>query len=209
MRTAAAAVATILLGIVLAVAAPAQAAEPGAESEFVASLNQIRADAGVGPLQVHDELVGVARNWADTMAAEGTIWHNPDLAAQVSADWRVLGENVGTGSDVPTLVQAFVDSEPHYRNIVDERFDWIGVGVTFGADGRMYTAHVFMDLRDATPAQPEAVTAPARPVATEPPAPAPAPAPPPPPVAPPAAVVPERVEAVLAAVRSLGTDGVA
>lgn len=202
-RTLTGAVAALVSAVLLLTTAPssAGAAEPGIEADYVAALNSVRARQGLHPLQVHGELVGVARAWADAMAGANDIWHNPDLGSQVSAPWVVLGENVGAGYDVPVIMQAFVDSPAHYRNIVDPRFDLVGVGVTWGSDGRMYTAHVFMDLGDPAPARP----------ARSPSVVAAAPAPPPPPPAPappPAAAAPERVEAVFAAVRAIGAGGV-
>jgi uncharacterized protein YkwD len=203
LRTLAAAVAALAAALLLTIAGPAVppagAAEPGIEADFVSGLNRVRADAGLPPLEVHGELVAVARGWADTMASAGEIWHNPNVGSQVGAPWVLLGENVGVGYDVPTLVQAFVDSAAHYRNIVDPRFDWVGVGVTWGPDGRMFTAHVFMDLGAPAPVSaPAPAPSTAAPVAVAEPAPAP----------PPAAAVPERVQAVLTAVAALGADGV-
>lgn len=196
MRTIARAVTALAAVLALSLAvlgsAPAGAVDAGTESSFVAALNDVRARQGLAPLQVHGELVGVARAWADTMANGGEIWHNPDLAGQVTAPWTVVGENVGVGGDVRQLVDAFVASRAHYANIVDARYDWIGVGVTWGADGRMYTAHVFMDMEASAPPPPR----------RQAPAPAPAPA-----AAP--AAAPERVQAVLAAVHAVGAHGVA
>lgn len=215
LATAVAAAAVTLLVLAGLSTAPADAAEPGTEAQFVAAINNVRAGRGLATLAVHSELVGVARNWTDAMAGAGAISHNPNLASQVSANWAVLGENVGVGYDVDGLMQAFIDSAAHYRNIVEPRFDTIGVGVTWGPDGRMYTTHVFMDLADG-PAPPPPAPAPApapAPPASHAPAPAPAPepapappaepAPPPPPITPPAAAAPQRVAAVLAAVASL------
>lgn len=189
---------------------PAAAAEPGLEAEYVASLNEVRAREGLAPLRVHDELVAVARAWADVMAGANDIWHNPDLGSQVSAPWVVLGENVGTGHEVATVMRAFVGSPAHYRNIVDPRYDDVGVGVTWGSDGRMYTAHVFMDLGGdpqraaSSGSAPTGVAAAPSTLAASPTTPAPAA-----PIRPPAAAAPERFEALLAAVRAIGAGGVA
>src|SRR5437870_617780 len=87
-----------LLG--LANPAPASAADAGAEAAFVARINGIRASKGLGPVQVYGELVGIARDWTDQMAANGGISHNPNYAASVSANWSKLGENVGVGYTV-------------------------------------------------------------------------------------------------------------
>ena len=194
---------------------PAGANEPGLESQYVAGVNAVRADAGLPPLATDGELTAVARAWADQMASENRIWHNPNLGGQVSAPWLKIGENVGTGVEVSSVMSAFVNSAAHYRNIVDADFDYIGVGVTYGSDGRMYTAHVFMDLDGGAPAptpppapEPEETT-PATIAAAQAPTP---PAPdaavaetpvPAPPAAPPAAAAPERIATVLAIVAHL------
>lgn len=185
----------------------ALAADPASESGFVNAINRIRASKGLSQLQVTGELTGVARRWADQMAANGQISHNPSLASQVSGGWSKLGENVGVGYDVDSLMQAFVNSPSHYRNIVDPEWTHIGVGVTFAADGRMYTTHNFMARGGAPPPPPPP---PPAPPTTSPPAPPTTSAPPPPTTtttAPPPPPEPEptteRVTAVLEPLRSL------
>ena len=92
---------------------------------------------------------------------------------------------MGVGYDVNGLMAAFVKSPAHYENIVDPEFNYVGVGVSYGADGRLYTTHDFMGLDTSNPNPPPA-TAPAprrrQPHITTP-APAPEPAPPAPPPA--------------------------
>ena len=97
LRLLAAAAVTLVLLSTGAAAPAASAAEPGVESQFVAGVNAVRADAGLPPLAVDGELTAVARAWADQMASENRISHNPNLGRQVSAPWMKLGENVGIG----------------------------------------------------------------------------------------------------------------
>ena len=185
----------------------ATAPSPEFESQFVGRVNSLRASKGLSQLQVSGELVGVARNWTERMVANGDISHNPNLGSQVSGNWTKLGENVGVGYDVDGLMQAFINSSSHYKNLVDPEWNYLGVGVVVTPDGRMWTTHNFM----------------AKPAAPPPPAPAPAPAAKPKPaggstvptaVAPPTTVPPppgpkptaERIAAVLAPLRSLESD---
>ncbi|MEY2404466.1 MAG: hypothetical protein QOD38_2017 [Acidimicrobiaceae bacterium] len=196
---------------VLATPAPASAADSGAEAAFVARINGIRQAQGLGPLAVYGELKGVARNWTDQMVANGGISHNPSLAGDVSANWSKLGENVGVGGTVDSLMTAFVNSPAHYKNIVDPAYNYIGVGVSFGDDGRMYTTHDFMSMDDGSAPAPDPTPAPApaprqkstspsassAPTADAPPA-----EPPPPPTAP---ATSGRVHTVLTALRVVGT----
>ena len=208
-------VAAAVLGVANPVAAGA--ADAAVESQFVASINSIRAQHGLAPLAVYGELTGIARDWSDQMAANGTISHNPNYSSEVSANWTKLGENVGVGYSEQDLMTAFVNSPTHYKNIVDPAYNYIGVGVSYGSDGRMYTTHDFMALDSAPAPQPDPTPAPAPQPTPAPAAVAPARAsaptasasattdsstPVPTPVpAPPAA--PVRVAAVLAALRNV------
>jgi len=184
-------VAVLAAALGLLVVPHAAATDAGAESQFVGRINAIRESNGLAPLQVASELVGVARRWTDRMVADGQISHNPGLAGEVTADWTKLGENVGVGADVDSLMRAFVNSPQHYRNIVDPAYNYIGVGVAYSDDGRMFTTHDFMALGDAPVVTPPAPR-PSRP----------APAPEPPRAVPPAA--PARVKTLLIALRLAG-----
>ena len=197
--------------LVLANPAPAGAADSGAEAQFVSKINGLRESLGLAPLAVYGGLRSVARNWTDEMVANGGISHNPSLAGQVSGNWTKLGENVGVGGDVNSLMNAFVNSPAHYKNIVDPAYNYIGVGVSYGDDGRMFTTHDFMAMDDGSTPEPDPAPAPAptpapRQRATAPPAdPAPEPEapaePPPPPTAP---ATSGRVHTVLTALRAVG-----
>lgn len=142
-------------------AAPASAATT---SDFVASINNLRASKGLGTLSVDGGLSSVAQAWAQHMADAGAISHNPSLASQVKGDWRKLGENVGVGGDVASLMQAFINSPAHYQNLVDSSFNRVGVGVAVGGDGRIYTVHDFATYPGSASASPS--SSPAKATAT-------------------------------------------
>ncbi len=155
-----------------------------AEQSFVASINRLRADRGLGPLQVDGELTAIARRWATKMADAGGISHNAGFAGQVTSNWRKLGENVGRGPDVEDLMRAFIASPTHLANLVDAEFASVGVGVV-ERGGELWTAHQFMvTFAPAAPAPPpppvvvaKVAVAPVAPVVPPAPLPAPAPAP--------------------------------
>jgi uncharacterized protein YkwD len=176
---------------------------PSVESQFVSRINSLRASKGLSQLQVSGELLGVARAWTEQMVAAGQISHNPNLGSQVGGAWTKLGENVGVGYDVDGLMQAFINSPGHYANLIDPVWTYVAVGVTYAADGRIYTTHNFMALGGAPPpATPPPPSSP--PVTSPPPAAPPATttttAPPPPPEPHPTEA---RVAAVLDPLRSL------
>ncbi len=119
------------------------------EAQFVLLINQLRTSQGLQPLTVNPDLARVARGWTAKMKANGAISHNPNLSAEVTADWRKLGENVGVGPDVPILHDAFVKSPAHYKNLVDPAFDSIAVTIEYDTTG-FYVTEQFMDTDDRT-----------------------------------------------------------
>ena len=121
----------------------ADAADPGAEVDFANRVNALRAYVHVAPLGLHSVLTAKAEAWAAQMAATGCLCHS-NLPDGVTVGWRKLGENIGLGSSVASLDSALKGSAPHYANMVDGAFRWIGVGVAYGGGG-MYVAEVFMD----------------------------------------------------------------
>jgi uncharacterized protein YkwD len=191
----------------------ASSPSPEFESDFVGRINSLRASKGLSQLQVSGQLLGVARNWTERMVEAGQISHNPNLGSEVSGDWTKLGENVGVGYDVDGLMQAFINSSAHYKNLVDPAWNYVAVGVTIAPDGRMYTTHNFMAMGSTPPPPPpppsSSQTTPTtrRPASSgttgttaAPPPETTTTAPPPPPTPHP---TPERVTAVLDPLRSL------
>lgn len=168
-----------LLSLLLLALVPfrAQAAsDSGAEQHLTELVGRERANAGLHGLAVSGDLVDVARRHAAHMAADGRLFHNPNLGREVSG-WEVVGENVGRGSDVDSIHAALMGSPSHRHNILDARFTQIGVGVE-AAGGELWVVQVFR--RPAAAAAPAPAPAPhVAPVANAT-APARAPAPPPP-----------------------------
>ena len=186
----------------------AAAPSPEHEAQFVGRINSLRASKGLSQLESHGQLQSVARNWTERMVQAGEISHNPNLGSQVEGNWTKLGENVGVGYDVEGLMQAFINSPSHYKNLVDPAWNYVGVGVTIAGDGRMYTTHNFMAMGEApAPRAPSPPPAPRSPGTTSPPPPTTTTTEPPPPPPPPQPhPTPERVTAVLEPLRSLEQD---
>ena len=175
------------------------AAAPGATAGFVTQINQLRESQGLNDLAVDSNLTSVAENWAVNMASQDSIFHRLDLRDSITSLWRRLGENVGMGPSVDELMQAFIASPGHYKNLIDPTFTHIGVGTVRTPDGLLYTAHEFAALEGASPpvtvspapTTPRVTTPRAPRVTTPPTTPPPTVAPSPPTTEPPTAV--ERV----------------
>ncbi len=121
-------------GFAEAPAAEGQVLPPASELErqFHDLNNQERALRGLPPLMRDEALSATARAWATTMAADGFLFHDPDLAgAATSIDptWTKVGENVGLGPSVRLLHDAWMASATHRANILDGTYNRIGVGV--------------------------------------------------------------------------------
>ena len=167
-----AALGVLAFGMLGVFATSAHAAQPSAEADFVARINEVRAQNGAGPLSVDDQLVAVARTWTDTMVAAGDISHNPNLSGLIT-DWHHIGENVGMGPNIDSLETAFVNSPHHFANMVDPTFTRIGVGVSMAPDGTMFVTEDYKTPSGAPVASVARtvtthVTAPPRPVVTTP-----------------------------------------
>ncbi|MGH9023346.1 MAG: CAP domain-containing protein [Acidimicrobiia bacterium] len=125
------------------------------EGRFVELINRTRADLGLPAYRLHSAVQTKAAQWAESMAASGSLAHS-DLSTGVAADWLRLGENVGAGGAVEALHAAFLASPTHRHNLVHPGFSYLGVGVV-KTGGVIFVAQEFMELQ---PSLPDLVSAP-------------------------------------------------
>lgn len=134
-----------LLSLAFFVAAPVDAEASvrasSREVSFVDLINDERAQHGLRPLRIRGELTRVARAWSGSMAATGSISHNPQLTRQVE-DWSRVAENVGVGPEAASLHRAFMNSPLHRRNILNGAYTELGVGIV-RANGMLYVTQNF------------------------------------------------------------------
>ena len=147
-----------------AVARGSVASEP--EDAFVGRIGDERAASSLGGLTVAPDLVDVARHHAQEMADQQRLHHNESLGSDVQG-WQKVGENVGVGSSVEEIHQAFMASSSHRDNILDRDFTEVGVGVVVdGPD--LWVVEVFR-LPKAAPAAAPAPTQQPAPAESSPP----------------------------------------
>jgi hypothetical protein len=179
---------TILLSTALLIGALGPAASATShEGELLGLLNADRAAAGLAPLATHPDLVDDAAVWSQHLMAQGSLAHNPNLAA-VTSSWDKLGENVGVGATIPSIHAAFMASASHRSNALGD-YTHIGIAVVEETPTKLWVTVVFMKSLGSSTVEDEPVpyseklptTADQQPVAAAPattePAPAPAPAP--------------------------------
>jgi hypothetical protein len=105
--------------------------------------NGARSSYGIRALSTASDLAAIAERHSRDMAARHGIYHNSSLPSQVSGDWRKLGENVGRGTSVRQVHNAFMDSSSHRVHILDSAYNQVGMGVVHGSDGYLYITEVF------------------------------------------------------------------
>lgn len=106
------------------------------EQEVVQLTNQERTKQGLKPFKVNDELSRVAREKSRDMAVNGYFSHQSptygspfDMMKKWGITYRTAGENIAKGQRSPKeVVQAWMNSDGHRKNILNPNFTEIGVG---------------------------------------------------------------------------------
>ena len=126
-------------------AAPASSEVSAYEKKVLELTNQERAKAGVPALKLDEELSKVAREKSRDMQSKGYFDHNSptygspfDMMKQFGISYTTAGENIAMGQQSPEeVVQAWMNSEGHRKNIMNANFTHLGVGHV--ADGNYWT----------------------------------------------------------------------
>ncbi len=115
------------------------------EACFIRKINRTRDRHGLNWLAWDKQLGYVARRHARQMAAQRSVYHDPNMGNEVTR-WRTLGQNTGRGSSCRSLHRAFMRSSSHRRNVFGN-WRFVGVGVEHGG-GRVYVQQIFEARRD-------------------------------------------------------------
>ena len=108
---------------------------------MVGAHNADRAAAGLGGLCLNGQLSGFAQNWANQMASMGSLVHQNLGGLIGSTGFSTMGENilVGPANFSPGQMEsAWMNSPPHRANILSGAYTQVGVGIAYGADGRVW-----------------------------------------------------------------------
>lgn len=148
-------------GVLLAVALLAWAAGPkeqpkvklsDEEKKILDLTNEARTKEKKPPLQPNAVLCEVARAHAANMAKQSKASHvldgkNPAQRVLAAGyDYASVAENIADGQGEWTpeeVMQAWIDSKIHKDNIVQEKFQEIGIGIAKNEKGEFYLAQVF------------------------------------------------------------------
>ena len=86
-----------------------------------------------------------AKAHSRAMAREGYLFHSTEERLRKllnGRNWSIAGENVGVGSTLESLEDAFMDSKKHRENILRREFFHAAVGVV-RQDGRLWVTVIF------------------------------------------------------------------
>jgi hypothetical protein len=104
--------------------------------------NQFRAENGVGLLTLDEDLSEAAQVHSENMAYYDFFGHvgldgalPRDRAENAGYETRMVGENIAAGFATPEgVVKGWINSESHRANMLDPRFNEIGVGYVYFPD---------------------------------------------------------------------------
>ncbi|KRQ87813.1 Cysteine-rich secretory protein family protein [Caloramator mitchellensis] len=122
------------------------------EKEVVRLVNIERAKAGLKPLKENTYLSKVARIKSQDMINKGYFSHysptygSPfNMMKKFGIKYIAAGENIAMGQRTPReVMNAWMASAGHRRNILNPTFTQIGVGVAKSASGRIYWTQMFI-----------------------------------------------------------------
>lgn len=128
--------------------APAPQAGPdrAGAARLLELVNHERAKAGLPGVRTRGAIEEIAWGHSHAMAEAGSIWHND--AYFTSENRRrlgasALGENVAMNTTVEGAHQRLMASSGHRANILDKRFNQVGIAVVRDARGAIYVTQDF------------------------------------------------------------------
>lgn len=117
--------------------------EESVRQQILEQTNDYRAQHGLSPLVLMDQMTTVAQDWSRYMAETGDFSHNPDYAQQIPPGWRAAGENIAVGYSEDAVVDAWYASPGHKANMLGD-YTHIGIGyATTSDDGTPYYTQNF------------------------------------------------------------------
>jgi uncharacterized protein YkwD len=121
------------------------AAKPSYSSQVQSLTNVERTRRGLKPLTASTCATGYAGRWAKHLAAVGALSHQPLRPVMTACRATMAGENVAYGNVTPAqLVAMWMRSPGHRANILNPRYNRIGVSNIRAASGRVYGVQVFL-----------------------------------------------------------------
>ncbi|HBF8308781.1 TPA: sporulation protein [Clostridioides difficile] len=122
------------------------------QKEVVDLVNIERAKAGLNPLTLDSSISNVATKKSQDMIDNNYFSHNSptygspfDMLKKFGISYKTAGENIAMGQKTPKeVVNAWMNSEGHRKNIMNPNFSKIGVGVAQKSGSSIYWTQIFV-----------------------------------------------------------------
>jgi uncharacterized protein YkwD len=105
-------------------------------------INTIRVNTNLQALQPDRRLSALAGAWSEVMAKRNKLFHRQNLREQMRTHgYHSINENIyySTGpTSAKAVVEAWMNSPGHRRNLLDPRMNRIGVGQAINAAGTTF-----------------------------------------------------------------------
>jgi uncharacterized YkwD family protein len=126
-------------------------------AEVVRLVNVERAKAGASELGTLSELMGCAQLKAQDFVNNDYFAHDSptygsasDMIRSAVSAARTVGENIAMGQRTPEQVmESWMNSDGHRRNILNGNYTHIGVGVAKNEKGQLYWVQQFVRLENS------------------------------------------------------------
>jgi len=124
------------------------------EQQVLVGTNEERKKEGLPPFQADAQLTEIARAHSQNMAKQEKMMHNLDGKTPFDRikgtgyKYFFAGENIAAG-DVPVdvIMNAWMKSEGHRKNIMHKEYTHIGIGAVRDAKDNVYYTQVFAKPR--------------------------------------------------------------
>jgi len=114
------------------------------EEQLLDLVNREREERGLSSLKVDQELTRLARKKSQCLidnnyfAHESPTYGSPaDMIRNAGISFRLASENLGRGGNIEGIFHSFMGSTGHKNNIVNERYNYTGIGIIY-EPGRGY-----------------------------------------------------------------------
>jgi uncharacterized protein YkwD len=117
----------------------------GRRRMMLALTNHDRERADRAELDFAGRLSRYAKRHSEAMARRGAIFHSSEDEIRALMDgyeWSLAGGNVGVGTSLEGLQEAFMDSKLHRQNILRPVFEQAAIGIA-RVDGHLWVTVIF------------------------------------------------------------------
>ena len=106
------------------------------EQEVFDLINKSREDAGLAKLEIDDDLQNICRIKANEMVEKNYFSHDSptygspfDMLKSNNIEYKVAGENIAGNTSNQKAVEAWLGSENHKKNIINNSYNYTGIAV--------------------------------------------------------------------------------